>query len=420
MSRRILRSLGVAVAVASMIGLLRLAPMTSQAQTSSGAAGTAASGPAPTTTWGEPDLQGIWTRDSEVPLQRPASFANQEFFTEEQRADLDKKRIEAVSRDHDPDRRKQAGIVDVGGAYNAAVFTSHLRLGRRTSMVVDPPNGQLPPLTPEEQARRKQFRAFQLALLQYTDVCKLKMQACLGGKHVPPSGTLPDVKAPFYLSGAQGGLGTGAGIISRSDGPEDRGHSERCMSAALPDFGGYRRIVQSPGKVSIYYDTGQGQGWARVIPITDAPHLPSNVRLWWGDSRGRWEGKTLVVDVTNFSEKSNYQGAHENLHLIERWTRVDAETIEYSVTVDDPTVWTKPWTARQELKIQSNKENRIYYEPRCHEGNYGMPSLLAGARLDERLHAQRKAPHPATKCLGACGGFAGGFADEGEDANPLR
>ena len=118
-----------------------------------------------------------------------------------------------------------------------------------------------------------------------------------------------------------------------------------------------------------------------------APALPS-VRQWWGDSRGRWEGKTLVVDVTNFSPKSNFQGAHENLHLVERWTRLDADTIEYTVTVEDPTVWTKPWTVTHELKKQSDEANRIYYEPRCHEGNYGMPALLAGARADERAFAR--------------------------------
>jgi len=192
------------------------------------------------------------------------------------------------------------------------------------------------------------------------------------------------------------------------------------MSAALPDFGGFRRIVQSRNHVAIYYDTGQGQGWARDIPITNAPHMPKNIKQWWGDSRGRWEGKTLVVDVTNFSEKSNGQGAHENLHLVERWTRLDPETIEYAVTVEDPTVWTRPWTAKHELKRQDDKGNRIYYEPRCHEGNYGLDSLLAGARLDEKLFKEGKGPDPAFKCLGACGGFAGGFADEGEDTNPVN
>jgi hypothetical protein len=165
---------------------------------------------------------------------------------------------------------------------------------------------------------------------------------------------------------------------------------------------------------------GQGQGWERVIPITTSPHLPANVRQWWGDSRGRWDGKTLVVDVTNFSPKSNFQGSNEHLHLVERWTRVDADTIEYSVTVEDPTVWTKPWTAKHEMKKQSDEANRIYSEPRCHEGNYGMVALLAGARAAEHAFAEGRGPDPAAQCLGGCGGFAGGFADEGDDANPVR
>jgi hypothetical protein len=192
------------------------------------------------------------------------------------------------------------------------------------------------------------------------------------------------------------------------------------MAAAMPDFGGFRRIVQSAGQVSMFYDVGQGQGWERVIPITTSPHLPANVRQWWGDSRGRWDGKTLVVDVTNFSPKSNFQGSNEHLHLVERWTRVDADTIEYSVTVEDPTVWTKPWTAKHEMKKQSDEANRIYSEPRCHEGNYGMVALLAGARAAEHAFAEGRGPDPAAQCLGGCGGFAGGFADEGDDANPVR
>ena len=170
----------------------------------------------------------------------------------------------------------------------------------------------------------------------------------------------------------------------------------------------------------MFYDVGQGQGWQRNIPITTAPHLPSNIRQKWGDSRGRWDANTLVVDVTNFSEKSDYQGARENLHLVERWARLDADTIEYAVTIEDPTTWTKPWTVKQELKKQSDAANRIYYEPRCHEGNYGLPALLLGARTAERAFAEGQGPDPAALCTAGCGGFAGGFADEGEDANPLR
>jgi hypothetical protein len=185
--------------------------------------------------------------------------------------------------------------------------------------------------------------------------------------------------------------------MNRHDGPEDGSMADRCMSGALPDLGGYRRIVQTPGGITMFYDTGQGQGWQRNITMNGSPHLPSNIRQWWGDSRGHWEGNTLVVDVTNFSPKSNYQGSHENLHLIERWTRIDANTLEYAVTIEDPTVWTKPWTLKQELTRQDDQANRIYYEPRCHEGNFGHPGLMLGARMEELAFAEGRGPDPATK-----------------------
>ena len=196
------------------------------------------------------------------------------------------------------------------------------------------------------------------------------------------------------------------------------------MLGGLPDFGSivgfYPRIVQSPESVSIFYDTGQGQAWQRVIPITNAPHLPSHIRQWWGDSRGHWEGNTLVVDVTNFSAKKEYQGSRENLHLVERYTRLDANTIEYVARIEDPTTWTKPWTVKQEWAKQSDQSNRSYTEPRCHEGNYGLVGLLAGGRAADRAFAQGRGPDPATLCTSGCGGFAGGFADEGEDSNPVQ
>ena len=284
-------------------------------------------------------------------------------------------------------------------------------------MIVDPPDGRIPALTPEQQKRNAELLAYVLALLQPTEVCKNKMPACAGGKYGPVSPRRNDTP-PSYLTGAI--VGTSGGVINRSDGPEDRGDSERCISGALPDFGGYRRIVQSKGQLAIFYDVGQGQGWQRVIPMTDRPHLPSNVRQWWGDSRGRWEDKTLVVDVTNFSPKSNFLGSHENLHLVERWTRVDSETLDYAITIEDRTVWTRAWTVKLSLKKQSDTFNRIYIEPRCHEGNVGMTALLAGARNEERLFAKGQGPDPATMCTGGCGGFAAGFADEGDDVNPVR
>ena len=180
------------------------------------------------------------------------------------------------------------------------------------------------------------------------------------------------------------------------------------MGAVLPDFGGYRRIVQAPGLVSVFYDTGQGQGWQRVIPTDSRPHLPSSIKQRFGDPRGRWEGDTLVVDVTNFSPKFSYQAARENLHLVERFRRVDANTIEYTVTVEDPTTWTKPWTVKQELVRQDEQANRIYYEPRCHEGNYGLPTMLLGTRTEERAFAKGEGPNPATKDTATDFGNEGG------------
>jgi hypothetical protein len=419
MRKRVLQSVGVAAVVVVVAALLqmRTTPVAGQAPATKEGGGDAKAGPAPKTPWGEPDLQGIWTNNFETPLQRPAKYANREFFTEEERTELDRQRAEIIGKDG---RRERKSEQDVGGAYSAAIFLTHKHTGRRTSLIVDPPDGKLPAFTPEATKRRQETREFQLALLQATDVCKNKLPGCDGGTYGPPSPKRAEAP-PYYL--ATGAAGGGGGAINRSDNPEDRTLGERCMNAILPDFGQitgfFPQIVQSPGVVSIFYDTGQGQGWQRVIPVTSRPHLSSDVRQWWGDSRGRWEGNTLVVDVTNFTPKTDYQGSRENLHLTERWTRLDANTIEYVVTMEDPTTWTRPWTVKQELHRQSDQANRVYHEPRCHEGNYGMPALLAGARLEERAFAAGKGPNPATMCTAGCGGFAGGFADEGEEANPL-
>ena len=195
--------------------------------------------------------------------------------------------------------------------------------------------------------------------------------------------------------------------LNRTNGPEDRSLAERCLPSGLPDFVGFRRIVQSPRAVAIAYDTGQGQGWQRVFQVTDRPHLPAHIRQWWGDSRARWEGRTLVVDVTNFTPKVEYRGSREGLHLVERWTRVDAATLEYVVTIDDPTTWTKPWTVKQELQKQADRTNRIYYEPRCHEGNYGLAGMFVNSRAEERAFAAGRGPDPATKDNATAGGGGG-------------
>src|SRR5215813_10996475 len=342
------------------------------------------------TPWGEPDLQGIWTDETETPLQRPAKYASQEFFTAAQRAELDEARAALAGKDK---RAERGTELDVSGSYND-VFKSHRRTGARTSRIVDPPSGRIPPLTPEAQKFNAMEREFRLALLQSTDTCKIKYLTCAGGKYDPTPSPRRAEPPPRYLA-------TVLGFINRHDGPEDGILSERCLTGGLPEFGSsysnsFRRIVQTPGGISMFYDVGQGQGWQRNIVMDGSPHLPANIRQWYGDSRGHWEGNTLVIDVTNFSPKTDYQGSRENLHLVERWTRTGPATLDYVVTVDDPTVWARPWTAKQEFTLQNNEENRIYPEPRCIEGNYGLPGLLHGHRVGENAFAKGLGVDPRT------------------------
>ena len=380
MRRPFLQLIGVCVVVLAVILLLKFT-VTNQASSPAASADTPATKSSGLKTpWGEPDLQGIWTDEYQTPLQRPATYAGKEFFTDEERAALDAKRA-AIELRPRADRGTER---DVAGAYNQ-VYMSIKRTGRRTSLVVDPPEGKIPPMTPEIQKQMAAEREFRLALLQATTTCKNQEPGCRGGKYGPPSPRREEAP-PRYSTGN----------INRVDNPEDRSMSERCMAAVLPDFGGFRRIVQSPASVSIFYDVGQGQGWQRIIPVGGSSHLPSNIRQRFGDSRGRWEGETLVVDVTNFSPKSDFMGSRENRHLVERWTRTGPNTLEYVVTIEDPSTWTKPWTVKQEYSMQSNEANRIYYEPRCHEGNFGMPALLSGGRVKDKAFAQGRGPDPAT------------------------
>ena len=380
MRRPFLQLIGVCVVVLAVILLLKFT-VTNQASSPAASADTPATKSSGLKTpWGEPDLQGIWTDEYQTPLQRPATYAGKEFFTDEERAALDAKRA-AIELRPRADRGTER---DVAGAYNQ-VYMSIKRTGRRTSLVVDPPEGKIPPMTPEIQKQMAAEREFRLALLQATTTCKNREPGCRGGKYGPPSPRREEAP-PRYSTGN----------INRVDNPEDRSMSERCMAAVLPDFGGFRRIVQSPASVSIFYDVGQGQGWQRIIPVGGSSHLPSNIRQRFGDSRGRWEGETLVVDVTNFSPKSDFMGSRENRHLVERWTRTGPNTLEYVVTIEDPSTWTKPWTVKQEYSMQSNEANRIYYEPRCHEGNFGMPALLSGGRVKDKAFAQGRGPDPAT------------------------
>jgi len=225
-------------------------------------------------------------------------------------------------------RQDRGSEVDVAGAYDG-VFLSDT--GPRTSMIVDPPNGQVPSVTPEAAKAAAADREFYLALLQATETCKTKSAECSGGKYDPtPSSRRAELPPRYNLV-----------HIKRDDGPEDHWPNDRCLTGGLPEFGtafggSFRRIVQSPSSIAMFYDVGQGQGWQRNVVMNGSPHLPAGIRQWFGDSRGRWEGNTLVIDVTNFSPKTDFWGSRENLHLVERWTRTGPTTLEYEVTIEDP------------------------------------------------------------------------------------
>ena len=416
MRRRVLELFGVAAAVVGVIALLQLAPVPVEGQAQQPTDQSDAE-PATPTPWGEPDLQGIWTTDFLIPLERPARFADQEFLTDEQRAELDQERARIIYQDtRYADRGSEQ---DVGGAYSAAIYLSHKYMGRRTSLIIDPPNGRIPPLTPEAQARRDAIREYQLALIQATAVCRDNLPSCAGGTYGPPSPRRNE-PPPFYpATGAAAG-----GSFNRSDGPEDRGLGERCMSARLPDFGGRGRLLPADRAVArdrvdlLRHRAGAGLAAddSRDRPPAPAAAHPAVVgrfaraagraTRWWSTSptsRPRPTTRARARTCTWWSA-----GA-----------AVDAETLEYIVTMNDPTTWTAPWTVALELSRQSDQLNRIYKEPRCHEGNYGMPALLRGARAEEQEFADGTGPDPATLCSAGCGGFAAGFADSGDEVNPL-
>src|SRR6266481_9145813 len=272
-----------------------------------------ATAPAPVlkTPWGEPDLQGIWTDETDTPLQRPAKYAAQEFFTAAQRDELDEART-AVLVNADKGRA-QGTARDVAGAYNSQ-FVSFKRTGARTSLIVDPPNGLMPLLTPEARKIAAAEREFRLALLRATDTCRDKTPACAGGTYDPTPSPRFAEHPPRYNTIA----------FNRNDDPEDGNLANRCLTGGLPEFGSrtgsYRRIVQTPGGISIFYDVGQGQGWQRNIVMNGSPHLP------------------------------------------ERFTRTGPTMLEYEVTIEDPAVWARPWTVKEEFAKQSDQENRLYYE----------------------------------------------------------
>lgn len=315
---------------------------------------------APRTPWGVPELTGIWDSKSTTPMQRPDEYVDREFLSDDEVVALNEDRLvqeqsgEAQGRDV---RGERGTAADVEGAYNDIFSTGiGVRYGRhqRTSLIIDPPDGQRPAMTPEgEERRASQLQRF---------AARAAAQSSAG------------VDLPYFVD-----------TEDRYDNPEDTGNLERCMGITMPCTGGlcgFSRMVQGPGWLGIYYEQGHGGGAYRRIPIDDRPHLPSHIRQWLGDSVGRWEGDTLVVDTTNFSDRTSYMGAGENLHLVERFSRVGPDLMRYQITVEDETVWAKPWTMELALALQNNTENLIF-ESACHEGNYSLTGMLAGARMEE-------------------------------------
>jgi hypothetical protein len=354
--------------------------------------------PAPRTPWGAPDLQGIWQNTEVTPFERAAEFGTREFLTDAERAARDKQLADRAAQREGGltgfrDQRKETGTEqDVAGAYNAIWEGVPLtKSGRRTSQVIDPPDGKVPAYTPEAKKRIGAQRDYLNMLL---------MGSSGSAKSGPPASDVERSKNPPVYN---------LDRMNRADGPEDNAIGVRCMGNQLPQIGTLQRIVQSPDAVGIFYDIGQGGGFSRIIPISNAPHKPSSVREQYGDARARWEGDTLVVDIVNFTQKTEFHGSRENLHLTERFKRLDANTLEYRVTMEDPTTWTKPWTAVVELKKGDEKANQIYQQT-CHEGNYGMIGILANTRAAEKLFREGKGANPNTMDISTGGGEGEGNA----------
>jgi hypothetical protein len=330
--------MGVLFRVSVVAWVLAVAPIPIAAQSAQRAAWTPALTPD-----GHPDLQGNWVNKSATPLERPKQLEGRESLTDAEVAELQKRfvRIFTDSRNDFPagddvflaalenlDRYKRAA--STGNSDN--VFEREF--DNRTSLIVDPPDGRLPAYTPEGRRR-------------------VAAEAAAASTQNSPTR------------------------------PQDLTNIQRCITWGVPmprpsPFTSYYQIVQSPDYVVIVLEAIHD---ARIIPLEGRPHLPQNVRTWNGDSIGHWDGKTLVVDTTNFSTKSNFMGSAENLHLLERFTRVAPDELRYEMTVDDPTTWTKPWTAVLRLKQTQDK----IYEFACHEGNFEiMETMLSGASSQEK------------------------------------
>ncbi|TDI25474.1 MAG: hypothetical protein E2P06_04760 [Acidobacteria bacterium] len=326
MSHRLRTSLSAVAAVAVIVSL--------------SAVPAAAQSDAPRTAWGQPDLQGVWDFRSITPLQRPERLADQEFLTEEEAAELEQaavaRDVEAWNREA---RRTEAGG-NVGAYNNFWMDRGQKAVGtRRTSLIVDPPNGRMPEQTTAAQQRADAGRDYR--------------------RDHP------------------------------ADGPEDFSSGVRCILGfnAGPPFtpsayNNNMQLFQTPDHVVIMTEM---VNTARVIPLDGRPGLTPDVLQWSGDSRGHWEGETLVIETRNFAPKRKWRGTTDSMHLVERLTRLDAETLLYEFTVTDTETWTSPWTAAVPLVL--NPEQMFEYA--CHEGNYAMAIMLAGTREEEKAAADQ-------------------------------
>ena len=319
--------MSTAVTLAGLVAVLAGVPADAQ---------TDGSYKAPRTPWGDPDLQGTYSNRTITPFERPANVNGREFFTREEAAELEKR-----AQDQSGDEGRSKGTRgDVERAYNDFWWDRGTKVtSLRTSLVADPPDGRVPAQT--EAAKQRAAN---------------------------------EAKRPAFRGAGAAGRGTDSWL--------DRSTFERCITRGMPAamsptaYNNNYRITQSPGYVAIEIEM---LGGTRVIPTDGRPHLNSGIRNWMGHSVGRWEGDTLVVDTRNFTEKVLYRGAAENMHLVERFTRVAPDRIDYRVTIEDPTTFTKPWT----LAIPFVVTGEDIFEYACHEGNYGMVGILSGAREEE-------------------------------------
>jgi hypothetical protein len=308
---------------------------------------------APRTADGHADLQGVWANNTATPLERPKELAGRQFLTEQEVAALKKKSAELFDKGNSDaafgDSVFESALANVKGTKSgykstdggtgdySSVWLAARDWDNRTSLITDPPDGRVPPMTlPAEQRERAVMAAFR----------------------------------------------------GRPAGPEDRLLSERCITYGWPQleagYQSYFQIVQSSTSIVILTEMIHD---ARIIPMDGSPHPPRNIQSWMGDPRGHWEGDTLVIDSTNFRLGTFRNISTEKLHVIERFKRTGPDILQWELTIDDPGAWTKPWS----LMIPLRSSKKAIYEYACHEGNYGLPDILAGARREDKNEAAKKA-----------------------------